>query len=81
MDQDYGGLCSAFACSVYSPSFSQVVFLLFVDTLNTIFDVGLLWRYTITLFGELRALMVRIQAELFDLIGNYQDIEYSHWCE
>ncbi|CAE6432853.1 unnamed protein product [Rhizoctonia solani] len=28
-----------------------VAYMFFVDTLNTIFDVGLVWKYTITLFG------------------------------
>jgi hypothetical protein len=53
MDQDYGGMVSAPACSKCSPVSLQVAFLLVIDTLNTVFDIGLLWRYTITLFGEL----------------------------
>jgi hypothetical protein len=53
MDQDYGGMVSASACSKCSSVSLQVAFLLVIDTLNTVFDIGLLWRYTITLFGEL----------------------------
>jgi hypothetical protein len=31
----------------------QVAYLFIIDTLNSVFNIGLVWRYTITLFGEL----------------------------
>jgi hypothetical protein len=31
----------------------QVGSLFLVDTLNSVFNIGLVWRYTITLFGKL----------------------------
>ncbi|KAG8738991.1 hypothetical protein FRC10_006276 [Ceratobasidium sp. 414] len=34
-----------------------VAWLFVIDTFNTIFDVGLIWRYTITLFGDTEAIV------------------------
>jgi hypothetical protein len=32
--------------------YEQVAWLLLLDTLNTVFDIGFVYRYTITLFGK-----------------------------
>ncbi|KAG8769324.1 hypothetical protein FRC12_005031 [Ceratobasidium sp. 428] len=34
-----------------------VAYLFVIDTLNTIFDIGLVWRYTITFFGNLEEII------------------------
>jgi hypothetical protein len=41
---------------------NQVAWLLLLDTLNTVFDIGFVFRYTITLFGK--AYMADCCAEL-----------------
>ncbi|KAG8716351.1 hypothetical protein FRC09_015865 [Ceratobasidium sp. 395] len=35
----------------------MVAWLFVIDTLNSIFDIGLVWRYTITLFGDLQEIV------------------------
>ncbi|QRV92319.1 transmembrane protein [Ceratobasidium sp. AG-Ba] len=35
----------------------MVAWLFVLDTLNSVFDIGLLWRYTITLFGDLKEIV------------------------
>ncbi|KAG9091160.1 hypothetical protein FS749_016748 [Ceratobasidium sp. UAMH 11750] len=35
----------------------MVAWLFVIDTLNTIFDIGLIWRYTITLFGNVEEIL------------------------
>ncbi|CAE6489037.1 unnamed protein product [Rhizoctonia solani] len=35
-----------------------VGYMFVVDTLNSIFDIGLVWKYTITLFGDTRGILV-----------------------
>ncbi|KAG8741270.1 hypothetical protein FRC10_003051 [Ceratobasidium sp. 414] len=34
----------------------MVAWLFAIDTLNTIFDIALVWRYTVTFFGDLEAI-------------------------
>ncbi|KAJ1303223.1 hypothetical protein OPQ81_011421 [Rhizoctonia solani] len=35
-----------------------VAYMFLVDTLNSIFDIGLVWKYTITLFGDSQGILV-----------------------
>ncbi|KAG8731469.1 hypothetical protein FRC11_004049 [Ceratobasidium sp. 423] len=35
-----------------------VAYMFLVDTLNSIFDIGLVWKYTITLFGDTQRILV-----------------------
>ncbi|CAE6438538.1 unnamed protein product [Rhizoctonia solani] len=35
-----------------------VTYMFIVDTLNSIFDIGLVWKYTITLFGDSQGILV-----------------------
>ncbi|KAH7335837.1 hypothetical protein B0J17DRAFT_668007 [Rhizoctonia solani] len=35
-----------------------VAYMFFIDTLNSIFDIGLVWKYTITLFGDFQGILV-----------------------
>ena len=55
-----------------------------LDTLNTIFDVGFIYRYTISLFGMFRLLITQICEGWTDVMGGVGDFEamgHSHWCK